>query len=248
MMMNSPRISGASRFAGLSPTTKIDEESLLTNEEIRHIWDTFYSLRDKALFMTLAGTGLRIGEVLSMRVKYVIEKQGILRLRVEGNVGKYEVFIKNECVPWLKRWLLTFGSKEGKRPSGLTLINLQNLSQHEPSTGIYAMHANERKSLSVCIFISYAINVTPNYSGNWALIRQISCNITQRAVLSSNASMGSSLIRITSKPSMKLKAPCHRSTSSQNRLMNLQNTSFVLCASLRTVPSSDSMVGVDSLW
>lgn len=95
----------------------IEREDFLTTEEIERMCkDGATSLRDKALLMVLYGTGARVGGVLKMQVKDVIQRNGVTALRVEDKQGALEYFMKPSALPWLQRWLKTFTKNEQEFP------------------------------------------------------------------------------------------------------------------------------------
>lgn len=95
---------------------RIENDDLPTVEEIRQIRSQARSLRDKALIMALYGTGARITALLNMRVKDVVEQNGVTRLRVSGKEGVTDYLLKPEALPWLKRWLATFSKDDADNP------------------------------------------------------------------------------------------------------------------------------------
>ena len=96
---------------------KLEAEDQLTPEEISAIRDAATSLRDKTKIEMLAGTGARLTAFTIARVGDVIEKGGVLRLRVRhGKTGSRNYFIAPRVVPWLRRWLATFPRDSQHRP------------------------------------------------------------------------------------------------------------------------------------
>lgn len=95
---------------------RIENEDLPTLAEIQAMRDSAKNLRDKALVMVLYGTGARVGALLNMRVKDVKETNGVTRLRMEGKWGVTDYLVKPDALPWLKRWLATFGKDDGEKP------------------------------------------------------------------------------------------------------------------------------------
>lgn len=72
---------------GASPERKVDPSDLLTQAEIDALFDACQNARDKALIAVLLDTGLRIGAVLSLRVRDVslTERAGTISLNHDAD-------------------------------------------------------------------------------------------------------------------------------------------------------------------
>jgi len=80
-------------------------DKVLRPEELEALLRACENPRDKAILAILAETGLRIGELLSMRLRDVEAlSDGSFRLRVQGKTG-LRVIVAIRSAPALSRWL-----------------------------------------------------------------------------------------------------------------------------------------------
>lgn len=90
-----------------------------TEEEIEQISDAMGSLRDKCLFNLGIYTGFRIKEILSLKVKDVMEKPGVINDRVTVHRASMKNKIESRSIllhPKLKKMLLEYITKENMKP------------------------------------------------------------------------------------------------------------------------------------
>ncbi|HDJ26014.1 MAG TPA: site-specific integrase [Candidatus Bathyarchaeota archaeon] len=80
-------------------------DKILRPEELRALMEACEHPRDRAIIAVLAETGLRIGELLSLRMRDVEElEDGAYRLRVRGKTGLRTV-VAIRSAPFLSEWL-----------------------------------------------------------------------------------------------------------------------------------------------
>ena len=80
--------------------TEADVERLLDSADI----DTPLGLRDRAMLETLYATGLRVSELVGLKLTAVNANDGVLRVTGKGNKDRL-VPLGEESVLWLKRYL-----------------------------------------------------------------------------------------------------------------------------------------------
>ncbi len=79
-------------------------EDMLTVTEVRKLVEVASHMRDKAMISTLYEAGLRVGELLSMKIKSVeFDKQGCV-IRVTGKTGPRRVRLITST-PYLSNWI-----------------------------------------------------------------------------------------------------------------------------------------------
>ncbi len=81
--------------------TEADVERLLDSADIR----TPLGLRDRAMLETLYATGLRVSELVGLKLTAVNLNDGVLRVTGKGNKDRL-VPLGEESVQWLKRYLM----------------------------------------------------------------------------------------------------------------------------------------------
>jgi len=98
------------------PTLNLDSPKLprslpktLTEADVEHLLDsadaqTPLSLRDRAMLETLYATGLRVSELVGLKLTAVNLNDGVLRVTGKGNKDRL-VPLGEEAVQWLKRYL-----------------------------------------------------------------------------------------------------------------------------------------------
>lgn len=107
---------------GTYRSRKLPEE-LLTDDEVKRVADAAYNPRDKALVLVLYESGLRIGELLSLKLKNVqMDEYGAV-LIVSGKTGMRRVRIIASA-PALANWLSNH--PERNNPDAWVWITLWN--------------------------------------------------------------------------------------------------------------------------
>ncbi len=96
------------------PSRQVKPEQLISKEEVNKLIDASENARDKALFSTLYDSGVRIGELLTMRIKDVeFDDYGAL-LSVSGKTGFRQVRVIGDSIPYLRSWLNVHPLREDK--------------------------------------------------------------------------------------------------------------------------------------
>lgn len=110
---------------------KILPEDLLTREEIVAMANAAKNPRDRALVLTLAGSGCRIGEILSLKIKNIqFDSVGCVLL-VNGKTGQRRVrILDREYVRALVDWLDKHPMKDN--PEAPVWVNLGTRARYEP--------------------------------------------------------------------------------------------------------------------
>lgn len=91
---------------------RLQADDLLTNKEVERLVDACNSFRDKTLVMLLYGTGCRIGELLSARLKDIIDHHGQTALRVKGKTGEHYYYIAYAALPYLNQYLASLSTAD----------------------------------------------------------------------------------------------------------------------------------------
>ncbi|MEM3534121.1 MAG: tyrosine-type recombinase/integrase, partial [Thermoplasmatales archaeon] len=80
-------------------------EELITQDEINSLISASSNARDRALFSTLYDSGVRIGELLTMKIKdLAFDEYGAI-LKVNGKTGYRQVRIVGNSIAYLRAWL-----------------------------------------------------------------------------------------------------------------------------------------------
>ncbi|MEM3192613.1 MAG: tyrosine-type recombinase/integrase [Candidatus Parvarchaeota archaeon] len=80
-------------------------ESLLTQDDINSLIGASANARDRAMFSTLFDSGVRIGELLTMRIKDLsFDEYGAI-MKVNGKTGYRQVRIVGNSIAYLRAWL-----------------------------------------------------------------------------------------------------------------------------------------------
>ena len=96
-------------------------DKILRPEEIRALIDACEHVRDKAIIAILWETGLRIGELLSLRLRDVEAlPDGSFRLRVQGKTGVRVVAVVHSA-HYLAEWLRSRGAASPDEPLWISL-------------------------------------------------------------------------------------------------------------------------------
>lgn len=86
------------------PRSKLKASDLLTSLEVKKLIDATTDLRLKALIAFCSECGLRVGEVLKLKIKDVQLQEQCAQLTVSGKTGPRPVF-SIESLPLLMQWL-----------------------------------------------------------------------------------------------------------------------------------------------
>ena len=93
------------KIGNAHPSRQVRPESLITQEEVNQLIEASKNSRDKAIFSTLYDSGVRLGELLSLRIKDIkFDDYGVL-LSVTGKTGPRQVRVVGNSVPYLRQWL-----------------------------------------------------------------------------------------------------------------------------------------------
>lgn len=84
---------------------RLQSDDLLTPEEVALLVEHCRNLRDKTLVMLLYGTGARIGEMLDVRIKDIVDFHGQTAIRVNGKTGEHYYYVSHQAMPWLSQYL-----------------------------------------------------------------------------------------------------------------------------------------------
>ena len=104
-------------------------EGLLTPEEIKALVEACVNPRDRSLISSLADSGCRIGEILSMRVGDVrFDEYGAVFL-VTGKTGDRRVRVLGDSVPYLEAWLDAHPGRED--PGAPLWVGLEGAAKGE---------------------------------------------------------------------------------------------------------------------
>ena len=98
--------------AALRHQQRLQEEDLLTPDEVKQLVEGCTRLRDKTLVMMLYGTGARISELLNAQIKDVIDKHGQTAIRVQGKEGEHYYYVSHATIPWLNQYLQNLHGNE----------------------------------------------------------------------------------------------------------------------------------------
>jgi len=83
---------------------KLDPNQLLTSLEIKRMVETTNNKRDSCLIMLCYECGLRIGEVISIKIKNVKHTDNGFIIRVNGKTGERDAFVI-DGEPYIREWL-----------------------------------------------------------------------------------------------------------------------------------------------
>ena len=89
---------------GVKERTTVTPSDILTKEEADNMISAANNLRTKAMLGILFETGIRVGELMSMRIKDVAIDEHMISLFVTGKTGRRTVFVKGyrqHIVNWL---------------------------------------------------------------------------------------------------------------------------------------------------
>ncbi len=93
------------RIGNSHPSREVKPESLISQEEVNKLIEASENARDKAIFSTLYDSGIRLGELLTMRIGDVeFDNYGAL-LKVTGKTGYRQVRVVGNSIPYLRAWI-----------------------------------------------------------------------------------------------------------------------------------------------
>ena len=88
------------------PSKEIEPESLISLEEVNKLIEACENPRDRAIFSTLYDSGVRLGELLHMKVNSVnFDKYGAILRVPQGKTGFRQVRVIGNSIPYLNQWL-----------------------------------------------------------------------------------------------------------------------------------------------
>ena len=117
------------RIGNAHPSRQVRPESLITQEEVNQLIEASRNSRDKAIFSTLYDSGIRLGEMLSLRIKDIkFDDYGAL-LSVTGKTGPRQVRVVGNSVPYLRQWLNVHPVKS--KQDALVFCNIDRLKGNE---------------------------------------------------------------------------------------------------------------------
>ena len=128
---------------------------VLTREEIRRLEDAAATGRDKLVVWTLADTGLRLGELLGLRVQDVEQDAQGWSLRVMGKGGKER---RVAVAPALGRRLRRYADRG--RPRDLHTDRLFLTTRRSPRTGDFEP-LNKRTTEIMCKILADRAGIDP---------------------------------------------------------------------------------------
>ncbi len=87
------------------PASEVKPENIVTREELERMVHNCVNHRDKAIISVLYDSGVRLGELLSIRIRDVkFDESGALLL-VSGKTGVRQVRIIGDSIDYLRSWL-----------------------------------------------------------------------------------------------------------------------------------------------
>jgi len=128
---------------------------VLSREEIRNLEDAAVTERDKLVVRTLADTGLRLGELLGLRVQDVEQDGQGWSLRVMGKGAKER---RVAVAPALGRRLRRYADRG--RPRDVNADRLFLTTRRSPKTGVYEP-LNKRTTEIMCKTLAERAGIDP---------------------------------------------------------------------------------------
>lgn len=107
---------------------RIMPESLLTQQEIRKLIDSATTLRDKALISTLYEAGIRVGELLTMRIRSVDFDEYGAMISVTGKTGHRRIRLVNS-LPYLSNWIAHHPKRNN--PDSFLWVSIGSMNHNE---------------------------------------------------------------------------------------------------------------------
>lgn len=91
------------------PIVREKEQDFLTEKEFEDfvikLPNTFYGIRDRAIYETLWSTGLRIGEILSLKKDDLDFQNKEVKIKTLKSGDEGKVYFSERCISWLKKYL-----------------------------------------------------------------------------------------------------------------------------------------------
>ena len=96
---------------------QVEPESLITKEEVNELIQACENPRDKAIFSALYDSGIRLGELLNMRINSVsFDQYGAVLNVPKGKTGFRRVRVVGDSIPYLRAWLEVHPKKNPSAP------------------------------------------------------------------------------------------------------------------------------------
>jgi len=125
-----------------TPQSKHDPGEVITDDEIQDVIEHgCHSDLERAFLKVLHETGCRIGELLSLRIKDIQQREPLWALMVDGKTGERPVFIRYS-IPYLLRWLDSHPQKND--PGAPLWVSLNNRFYNKPFRYIGAVRLINR--------------------------------------------------------------------------------------------------------
>ena len=128
-------------------------EQLLTEDDVKNLALSTDNTRDRALIMLLYEGGLRVGELLSLRIKHVTFDDYGAQITVTGKTGMRRVRIVASS-PLLRQWIEEFHPQR-ENPDAPLWVGIGNVGKGEPidyeSTRMAIIRAAKRAGLKKAV-------------------------------------------------------------------------------------------------
>lgn len=111
------------------PKSKLKKDDLISDTEKQWLLDACQSTRDKALIDVALDSGIRPGELLSLKIKNVMHDKNGFVINVEGKTGIRPVLLV-QSTPSLARWLSEHPFRENQNAS--LWVNLEKTKYGQP--------------------------------------------------------------------------------------------------------------------
>ncbi|QXJ33000.1 tyrosine-type recombinase/integrase [Saccharolobus shibatae] len=130
----SPRIARELYDSFEIPKTKPNHKPInLTLDTVKSIFDNIEELGAKAFFLILAETGLRVGEILSLKIDQIDLKHRIIKIMKESETKRaYISFLHEKSAAWLRDVYLPYREEFIKKYES----SLRKLAAANPEQGI----------------------------------------------------------------------------------------------------------------
>ena len=115
-----------------------DSESrkLISVEDASKLVNSILDTRDRCILVLLFKTGMRVGELTSLDVSDIDLDKGEVTLKLKKKRSNRILYLDDEIITVLQRWLVAEESEGGERPGAL-LIKDWNEDQKEKYRGCY---------------------------------------------------------------------------------------------------------------
>ena len=132
------------------PSREMEPESLIALEEVNRLIEACENPRDKSIFSTLYDSGVRLGELLNMKVNCVtFDEYGAILRVPQGKTGFRQVRVVGNSIPYLNQWLSVHPNKnKGEAPLFCNLsegIRGRAMTPHD----VYAMIKKVKKRCGI---------------------------------------------------------------------------------------------------